>query len=714
MSNPPEDLAIPEISGDQPAEVSAETAIAVPDDAIRGICRAEDARVCEELRRERSNEVESLAENVRALRRDVNVLLERRSDVIPRQATPGGTDQPSIGLAPNVVIEALSSLATKIDRLALPAPSSHEDIGKGASALQPTEARSVTNRSDEEKEARPTTSHRGDSLPPKAKKHKRARKKSKRRKRKNEKKRKSSQPGDDDPSSDSSSSSSSSSSSDQSSSEEELSSDPEDSDDNATRPSRNSAAALSTLRKGPKHKGLKSLRSTNPLYKELLDYRFYRLDRTSHKRSSRQTGKVKGFVDRLRLSMKDILFSGDDAILIFEFLRRFVEEANTNNMNEAQAYLALPKLLSGFALDQYLAVKDTSSPRDGGVTNWPEAVQYLLRAYATSNRIQEAILRMRDTRQQPQEDEETYSTRLNNAVRRCGNVHSSEERMTMFVDGLLPSIRSLVARHRESHRRSSYIELVHFARAEGDAHRARVSTGRKPDILVRDNKAPSALRNRAKALSLEVHPERRVPAQRLRFSDAEEFSGRETITDNGEDAVHFLDNDSSFTTPTSLGNDSETIQSVTTTGQNSADAAMAMGYHGGNRKPAPGVPFADRRTQALRPGWVDRNPKPGQGRGMGSAKKQLICHICYALGHISPECNLSLRELYQVVRNYLALTEEQKSMVPILSYLRASATFTEREQQRQHVPGPVPRALEPPAQNVGLAGAEHDPNSKNV
>ena len=113
------------------------------------------------------------------------------------------------------------------------------------------------------------------------------------------------------------------------------------------------------------------------------------------------------------------------------------------------------------------------------MTCWPEAVQYLLRSYATSSAIRGAILDLRDTRQRPGETETGFRTRLNTAFYRSGNVHTSEEKATMFVDGLDPVIKTLVEQRREETRRMSYLELVQYARAEGDSNRTRLSANRR-------------------------------------------------------------------------------------------------------------------------------------------------------------------------------------------------------------------------------------------
>jgi len=103
----------------------------------------------------------------------------------------------------------------------------------------------------------------------------------------------------------------------------------------------------------------------------------------------------------------------------------------------------------------------------------------VLRSYTTSNAVRKAVLSLRYLSQIPGEVETDYSKRLNDAGNRCCIVYSSDEIMTLFVDGLDPAIKALVARFRESHRRTTYLELVQYARAEGDALRARTTSALK-------------------------------------------------------------------------------------------------------------------------------------------------------------------------------------------------------------------------------------------
>lgn len=59
-----------------------------------------------------------------------------------------------------------------------------------------------------------------------------------------------------------------------------------------------------------------------------------------------------------------------------------------------------------------------------------------MRTYAISDKIREGILIMRDISQKEIENEQKLATSMSKAAERCGNVHYSEEKNTMFVDEL--------------------------------------------------------------------------------------------------------------------------------------------------------------------------------------------------------------------------------------------------------------------------------------
>ena len=94
--------------------------------------------------------------------------------------------------------------------------------------------------------------------------------------------------------------------------------------------------------------------------------------------------------------------------------------------------------------------------------------------------MREAVIRVQELKQKLNEDELSYNARLSHAVYRCGNVFGEAQKITFFVNGLLPDIRSRVDRHRESIPRHAvrYNMIVQYARDEGESVRAQAATAR--------------------------------------------------------------------------------------------------------------------------------------------------------------------------------------------------------------------------------------------
>ena len=81
-------------------------------------------------------------------------------------------------------------------------------------------------------------------------------------------------------------------------------------------------------------------------------------------------------IKNLHLTLRERKFDGTDQILVFDLLERFVEECETLKMSEGQALVSLPHLLKGREETQYHG--RSNSAGTGGVSSWPEVVQYLL------------------------------------------------------------------------------------------------------------------------------------------------------------------------------------------------------------------------------------------------------------------------------------------------------------------------------------------------
>lgn len=380
--------------------------------------------------------------------------------------------------------------------------------------------------------------------------------------------------------------------------------------------------------RGPKHAGLSSIRPSNPLFDRLLSFRFYRLHRTDERRGSRETGMVRLLIKRLEIYLKEHAFSGKDPILVFDTLTRFVEEADTLGMTEAQAYLCLPYFLTDQASRQYRAARNATRSFTGGISCWPEAVQYVLRTYATPAAIREAVTALRGISQRADENELDFSARLNTAAYRCGNVHTDSDKMTLFVDDLLPETRTIVARFREQQPRYelTYEHLVQYARDEGDACRARNPT-RKAERSHIGNVVTTARRS--------VH-----------FLEPS-IEGSVTNPDDRRvgEPLHLVD-------------ESVATSELPSTEASDEQLLYAGSFNRERRVMPPKINLADANTTRDRVGWVVKGP--------------IICHSCYVESdHISPRCGITLRDLHRVVANYESLTYEKKGYVPDTSYKTA-------------------------------------------
>ena len=392
---------------------------------------------------------------------------------------------------------------------------------------------------------------------------------------------------------------------------------------------------------GPPHVGLRSIKPANKIFDKLMSYRSYRLKNITDSRSSRSTAEVRIHIKNLSLVLEKHIFDGTDPIRIFDFLSRFVNEADMLSMSEAQAFIALPMFLEDPAETQFRTNLSGASRR-GGLNCWPEAVQHLLRTYATAATMREALENLRQTQQNPDELEQEYRKRLSNAIFRCGNVHSEDEKMMLYVDGLSDTIRMPVARFRESIPRKelTFEDLCQFANAEDTTNRARMAQ-LKPITQPR--------------VGLERTVPRSIPRPQPRG---------ETINKPQFNALVEEER-----TPVLLINDQVSPPVDATPSDKQVDLAeeepelgedlYLIDDKGMRRKLPPRINFDDGRTSRV--GWIV------------SEKKKLICHSCYEEGHISPQCPLKLFQLDNVVRNYETLTEENRAVVPDTAYANAKA-----------------------------------------
>ena len=135
------------------------------------------------------------------------------------------------------------------------------------------------------------------------------------------------------------------------------------------------------------------------------------------------------------------------------------------------------------------------------------------------------MLALREVQQRPSEDEMEFYIRLKDASNRCRNVHSMEEQMTMFIEGLDASIKPMVSQYRQDSRDVYFLRLVNYAKAHGSAGSSRERKTKKVTI-----KAPASLRTGANRKV--GHPSRKIRgvahlAEPISGSEGQSYPSRE-------------------------------------------------------------------------------------------------------------------------------------------------------------------------------------------
>ena len=116
--------------------------------------------------------------------------------------------------------------------------------------------------------------------------------------------------------------------------------------------------------------------------------------------------------------MREHKFSGDDSILIFDFLSHVVEKADLLCINDGQLITCLPHLLTDHASKDYRVI--ASPGRGRRLMRWLEALQYFLRTYGTNCPMQEAVKVLESLRQSSSEKEDAFASIVGVAAYVCG------------------------------------------------------------------------------------------------------------------------------------------------------------------------------------------------------------------------------------------------------------------------------------------------------
>lgn len=108
-------------------------------------------------------------------------------------------------------------------------------------------------------------------------------------------------------------------------------------------------------------------------------------------------------------------------------------------MSDTQEFISISTFLADTA-DIKFCTNLIGASLHGGITCWPEATQYLLRTYAASSDMCEDLEDNRNVKKKADQNRRF----LKETILRCSNVRLEEEKITLYIDGLFPTINMVI------------------------------------------------------------------------------------------------------------------------------------------------------------------------------------------------------------------------------------------------------------------------------
>lgn len=168
--------------------------------------------------------------------------------------------------------------------------------------------------------------------------------------------------------------------------------------------------------KSPQHEGLAVVRPSDPAFCCLTNYRYYRLMDPSHVHLARKSKKPRKQVIIFKAMFENTKFREEEPILVFDFLTAFVAEADTIGVFETNSISIMPNLLKGRVKGHLRWI--CNGAQSGVVTCCPEVVNHFHSTCATPTTLRIAVNDLQNIRQEPRDDELTYSRLINDVVYR--------------------------------------------------------------------------------------------------------------------------------------------------------------------------------------------------------------------------------------------------------------------------------------------------------
>ena len=346
-------------------------------------------------------------------------------------------------------------------------------------------------------------------------------------------------------------------------------------------------------------------------------------------------------------SMKDVLFAGaavTSYIKIIRWLDRFVAQCNADGLPEVAAVDLAASFLAHPAKDQYLEGKGIITG-DGanqvGFTTWPGAVNHLISLYLPEHVLQDALQKLRNVRMEEGETVRSYHVRLAKLSRDVPDVLSKAEIMSIFINGLEPTMRAeaQIERPRFENGPNALHHLVNFLTRKEELANSLVQRAQGE---TRTSARRSGHRARESLPPLSNPGGRGRAGRSTPGAQAAMINMAETGAQN-EQWYSYADGDDNLS-------QSSGVDTYFTADASTIDDACDFAAIEGSR--AMGVPLDTINVVTGHPAPFERpgrgkstsTPQPRGQRTFPSSKQDgratvpIICFVCYLYDHISREC----------------------------------------------------------------------------
>lgn len=228
----------------------------------------------------------------------------------------------------------------------------------------------------------------------------------------------------------------------------------------------------------PLYQGLRPVTTLLDPFRDVVDYRFYRLRdarQVLHDREILTLAQTKSQVSQLEPTLE--AFDGKTPVRLLSLLATLVQTFDTIGSCEGAAVLVLPYFLKDGARSAYNAqVAPMARVAQPHGASWPFVTHALLKRYLQDSVLRAAYDKVVTAAQGASESEDVFADRVLDAARDCANVFSETELTNNFIRGLPATIRDTVTEQvlrLPEAERSDMTVVRRIATSEGNTWRAR-------------------------------------------------------------------------------------------------------------------------------------------------------------------------------------------------------------------------------------------------